>query len=244
MTTQLSGYTVARPSAGPVCTPGTASGSLDTVALYQYKVTYVTGFGETDGNLTATSATTTSAGSIELTGIPVSPDGNVKQRKIYRTVGGGSAFLFLTAIPDNLSGAYQDLVADGALGAAIPTGNTAHSRQVVGGLIKFDSALQLSVETGITAFASGGQTNAVQLSREVNVLSVVATAGDSVKLPELNTNMIGTHVLVANGGANSANVFPALGQDASGGTNTAVAVAAAARAEFVAVSATAWIKTR
>lgn len=244
MTTTLAGFTLAKPSSAPSAAAGTASGNLDTVANYQYKVTYVTAFGETDGNTTAAMVTTTSSGSVNLTSIPVSPDGNVTQRKLYRTVGGGSSFLLLAIIDDNVTTTYTDTTIDSSLGAAIPTLNSAHSRQIVGGLLKIAKPTMLSIETGITAAAGGGQTNAYQLSNEVNVLSVVATTADSVKLPELSADLIGSHILIANNGANSANVFPVLGQDASAGTNTAVAVAAAARAEFVAVSATAWIKTR
>lgn len=243
MTTTLAGFTLAKPSSAPTCNPGTASGALDTSAVYQYKITYVTAFGETDGSATG-STSTTLTGSINLTAIPVSPDGNVTQRKIYRTVGGGSSFLLLATIDDNLTTTYADIIADGSLGAAIPTLNSASSRQVVGGTLKMSKPMISSIETGITAFATGGQTGAYQLTAEVNVISVVGSAADSVKLPELSTDLIGTHVLIANNGANSANVFPTLGQDASAGVNTAVAVAAAARAEFIAVSATAWIKSR
>ena len=39
-----------------------------------------------------------------------------------------------------------------------------------------------STETGITAFAGGGQTNATQLTATYNEVTVVASAGDSVKL--------------------------------------------------------------
>ncbi len=45
------GFEITVPSA-PTATPGSASGSLDAVAVYQYKVTYITGFGETSGGST------------------------------------------------------------------------------------------------------------------------------------------------------------------------------------------------
>jgi hypothetical protein len=211
--------------------------------VYQYKVTYVTAFGETDGNTTASSQSTTSTASLNLSAIPVSPDGNVTHRKIYRTVGGGSTFLLLTTL-DASTTTFIDTIADGSLGAAIPTLNSAHSRQIVNGILKLAKPTVMSVETGITAAAGGGQTNAYQLASEVSILAVVATTADSVKLPELSADQIGLHVTIANNGANSANIFPALAQDASAGANTAVAIAATARAEFVAVSATAWVKTR
>lgn len=244
MTTTLAGFSIAKPSSAPTVTADTRTGSLDTSAVYQYKVTYVTSFGETEGNTTAGQTTTTSTGSIALTAIPVSSDQNVIQRKIYRTVGGGSSFLLLTTLDDNTTTTYSDIIADGSLTDAIPTLNTASARQLLDGTLKLAKPLIHSVEGSITAAAGGGQTNAYQLSAEYNFVSTVATTADSVKLPELSSAFIGLHILVANDGANSMNVFPFLGQDASGGTNTAVAVAAAARAEFVAKSATAWEKTR
>lgn len=242
MTTQLSGFTLARPSSGPAVVASTSAGALTVSSTYQYKVTYVTAFGETDGNTTAGSAQTTTGG-MALSSIPVSSDGNVTAKRIYRTVAAGSSFLLLATVLPAVT-TYTDIIADGALGVAIPTTNSASSRQLVGGTTKFAAPVILSIESGITAFATGGQASARQLTAEVNVLSVVATIADSVKLPELSTNLIGAHIVIVNNGANSVNVFPTLGQDASGGVNTAVAVAAAARAEFVASSATVWVKTR
>jgi hypothetical protein len=148
------------------------------------------------------------------------------------------------SINDNVTTSYLDLIADGSLTTAIPTASTAYSRQIVNGTLAAAMPLLYSVTTAITALAGGGQTGAPQLSSEYNFVSVCATTADSVRLPELNSNLIGMRVVVANDGANSCNVFPILGQNASAGTNTAVAVAAAARAEFVAVSATAWSKVR
>jgi hypothetical protein len=244
MATPLTGFSVTKPSSGVTAAAGTATGSLDTSAVYQYKVSYVSAFGETEANTTATSVTTTSTGSVSLTAIPTSSNGNVIQRKLYRTVGGGSSFLLLDTIDDNTTTTYSDIIADGSLGAAVPTLNSAHSLQSIDGRVKVSMPTILSLESGITAFAGGGQTSATQLSNEVNIVGTVATIADSVKLPELSSALIGTRVLVCNDGANSMNVFPFLGQDASGGTNTAVAVAAAGRAEFIAKSATAWEKTR
>lgn len=234
-----SGFTVARPSAGPTVAQATSTGSLG-VGLYQYKVTFVSNFGETDGNTTATSASTTT-GSIQLSAIPVDP--NAVHRHIYRTVSGGSAFLLLKIL-DADDTTWLDQAADGTLGAAIPTFNTASPRQTFEGSVKFAAGPAYSYETGITAFATGGQTSARQLTAEYNVVTVAATAADSVKLPTLDANNIGIKVTIANDGAASLNVFPALGQNASAGTNTAVAVAATARAEFLAISATTWVKLR
>jgi hypothetical protein len=56
----------------------------------------------------------------------------------------------------------------------------------------------------LTAHAAGGQANALQLTNELNRISTVATAGDSVKLPASGN---GLTVIVENAGANSMQVF-------------------------------------
>ena len=57
----------------------------------------------------------------------------------------------------------------------------------------------------ITAAAGGGQANAVQLSGYMNHIWIVATAGDSVKLPAAYEAL---PIIIFNGGTNSLNVFP------------------------------------
>ena len=64
--------------------------------------------------------------------------------------------------------------------------------------------LQESAADNITAFAGGGQANATQLGNELNKVTTVATAGDSVKLPP---SMPGLTIVVTNKGANSMQVY-------------------------------------
>lgn len=61
-----------------------------------------------------------------------------------------------------------------------------------------------SASAGITAFASGGQTNATQLSAQFNQISTAASASASVKLL---TSAAGIWQAVANAGANAIQVF-------------------------------------
>ncbi len=89
----------------------------------------------------------------------------------------------------------------------------------------------------ITAFATGGQANATQLDESYNVLSVVATTGDSVKLPPVFA--IDSVMYIKNDGANAADIFPATGDDLGAGTNTAVSLAAGESASFIATVANA-----
>lgn len=58
--------------------------------------------------------------SVTLTNIPLGPAGT-SDRKVYRTAVGGSALLLLATISNNTATTYTDTIADGSLGAAIPS---------------------------------------------------------------------------------------------------------------------------
>lgn len=92
--------------------------------------------------------------------------------------------------------------------------------------------------TGITAFATGGQASATQLSTYYNNITVCATAGDSVKLP---TAAVSTVCIVKNNGNASLNVFPNTDDCINAlAANLAVAVPINAEVKFVAKDATTW----
>ena len=80
------------------------------------------------------------------------------------------------------------------------------------------------------AFAGGGQFGATNLTDNDNLISTVATTGDSVKLLPAVKNTIQT---VRNYGANAMNVFPqAAEQIDSLGANVAFSLAAGATITF------------
>jgi len=81
-----------------------------------------------------------------------------------------------------------------------------------------------SSETGITAFAGGGQAGAYQLSAANNKVATVATTADSVKLPPAKA---GLEVQLRNSGANSMQVF-GISPDTINGVATGTGVAQAA----------------
>lgn len=82
-----------------------------------------------------------------------------------------------------------------------------------------------NADNGITAFASGGQTNAVQLKYRVSRVTTVATAADSVKMPKAKKGMSMTVINAA--AANAMNVFPATGEVINAlSANTALSVVA------------------
>jgi hypothetical protein len=67
----------------------------------------------------------------------------------------------------------------------------------------------VSAQTGITAFAGGGQGSATAITRAFNRITTCATGGDSVKLPKA---LPGAQVMIANRGAAACNVFPQTGE--------------------------------
>ncbi|MBI4239537.1 hypothetical protein HY620_00935 [Candidatus Uhrbacteria bacterium] len=103
----------------------------------------------------------------------------------------------------------------------------------------FTGNVTKSVQVGVTAFAGGGQANAVAITADIVEVTTVATAADSVKLPAAAA---GLQVTVVNkAAANSMNLFPAAG-DAINETaaDTAYAVAAKVKVICTAFDATNW----
>jgi hypothetical protein len=95
-----------------------------------------------------------------------------------------------------------------------------------------------SVTNSITAYAGGGQTNAVALTSSINRVTTVATAADSVKLPAATA---GARVDVINAAAtNSLNVFPATGEYMTATQNGSQAVAAGKVASFICAVTGTW----
>ena len=96
-------------------------------------------------------------------------------------------------------------------------------------------------DVGLTADIGSIQGGGVLLS-SFNVFSTVANAGDAATLPSSAVNTkVGSMVTVKNDGANSMDVFPALGHDAGAGANVAVAIAAGSGKTFMAtVDSSTW----
>ncbi len=95
-------------------------------------------------------------------------------------------------------------------------------------------------QKAVTAFATGGQTNAVVLLNTFNIVTVVASAGDSVKFPLLFSQY--SIVEVTNLDSTEAmDLFPGLGDDLGQGTNVALSVLAGETVRFIALVAnTTW----
>jgi hypothetical protein len=91
--------------------------------------------------------------------------------------------------------------------------------------------LQESAADNITALAGGGQAGATLLTNEINRVTTVATAGDSVLLP---VSLPGLSVAVINAGANAMQVY-------GNGSDTINGVAAAAGVSQMPSSATLYL---
>lgn len=93
-----------------------------------------------------------------------------------------------------------------ALNGAITLGDAAADSLTINATTTYTDPVNYSNQTGITAFATGGQASATQLTEEINNVTTVATAGDSVKLPAA---VAGKHIWVKNSGAAALDIFPA-----------------------------------
>lgn len=92
--------------------------------------------------------------------------------------------------------------------------------------------------TGITAFATGGQTNAVQLDTGFTNITTCATDGDSVKLP---TAELGKVVVIKNSGATPAAVFPSTSDSINAyAVNLSINIPVGGMVELRAISDTVW----
>jgi len=93
------------------------SGTGDLTGVYSYKVVYVSKYGQlSNAGPASVDVTAADHGQIDLTRIPLSSDPQVTARRLYRTVGNGSVWLFLDEILDNVTTTYTDITADGSLG--------------------------------------------------------------------------------------------------------------------------------
>lgn len=104
------------------------------------------------------------------------------------------------------------------------------------GTLAFSASTSLT--TTITAFATGGQSSATQLTSDYNIITVCATAGDSVKLVAAAS---GRSQTVFNKGAAALAVFPGTGDTINGAAaDASVTVPVNGMAVFRGQSASAW----
>lgn len=233
------GYNIPLPDSAPTLSNNTDSGSLTPSAVYNYAITNSSPYGETPIGPTA-SITTNSTGSVILT-LPISSNGNVNGRKIYRTTAGGTTYYLVDIIYDNYTTDYVDNKSDAQLGTSAPTVNSANSIQVIDGWCMFTKPLIHSIEKNITAGAGGTSAAAYQLSSDYNWISTVASANDSVKLPGLVSTLVGVRIKIRNNGANTLRIYPFDGQSINGlAADTPITLSVGSSTELVSDGSTDW----
>lgn len=133
------------------------------------------------------------------------------------------------SIPDGGQATSNFLISNSAGTQTIATGNVALS---VGYVLK-------SAANALTAHAGGGQGSALQLARQINRVTTVASSGDSVKLP---VSVAGMAITVINAAAaNAMDVFGQTGDIINAlSANTALSVAANKTVIFTCAVAGTW----
>lgn len=193
--TATSGVYIAKPSSAPSVAAGAQSGSMTTTGNYSYKVTYVTGWGETDPSVASSNIVATN-GTVVLSSIPVSTDSNVISKKIYRTATGGSTYALVDTVKNEVT-TYTDDMDDDDRTDAAPTVNDAHSLQELKGWVKLSMP---SFKTSAAAAAAGSSaTDATQLVATASIHFISAASGtNGVKLPEVPAGFTDYEVIVKN----------------------------------------------
>ncbi len=115
----------------PATAPGQCAAAVHTgialeIGYYEYAITFVTANGETLAGTRRGVTTTSGNQKVDLSAVPVGPNG-VTKRRIYRTAVGGGALKLVHEIADNVTATYLDEIPDASLGAAPPTLNTSGS---------------------------------------------------------------------------------------------------------------------
>ncbi len=116
----LESFYIIRVSEPTACTAALAgvAGNIDN-GDHKYQIAYGTADGHTgitNWSNTVTVVDKTVDGQIDLTNIPVSTDGRVTKRLLFRTKAGSGYPYYLATINDNTTTTYTDNTADGSLG--------------------------------------------------------------------------------------------------------------------------------
>jgi hypothetical protein len=150
---------LATPTACSAALAGAGAGNVDNGA-HIYKITYISAQGETEGGAVSNTLTVTdktSNGKVALTSIPTGGTG-CTDRKIYRTLAGGSIYYYVAALGNNSATTYTDNIADAtilAAGVIAPTTDTTGTNLDIGNfpLGKFAVEWNDRVYTaGVTAY--------------------------------------------------------------------------------------------
>lgn len=133
--------------------------------------------------------------------------------------------------------ALSSVINGGTVAQTLPVGSTIPS-PLIGGVPSE------SITNAITASTTQTLAGALPLTNAINVISVVGTAGDAVKLPALQINSGFAQVVrVINNGASACSVFANETTTAidTHATNTAATLTTLHRADFMQNTASTWV---
>lgn len=106
-------------------------------------------------------------------------------------------------------------------------------------VISYTGGTSTQLTDSITAFAGGGQVNAVELTTKYNRVTVCATAGDSVKLPTAVAELERT---IINAGAEVLYVYPGVDDSIDGqAINTPIQVSVNGTVQFYCIDTANWV---
>ena len=170
------------PATGPTAAliDPAAAGNIEDGA-HEYKVTFVTGVGETEPSPTSgvvTIVDKTVNGKVTLTNIPISSSALVTSRKIYRTEAGGVDFKLLTTIANNTATTFTDNVADASLTTAAPSTNTTTAAGSIADLLAAAGYDGVGAMSSIKLLGTGAGTSSLSTDPDI-----VAEA-DGYPIPE------------------------------------------------------------
>lgn len=102
----------------------------------------------------------------------------------------------------------------------------------------FTDPITYSLAATLTAHAGGGQASATAITEELNIVTICATAGDSVKLPSA---VAGFKIIVKNEGATALDIFPFSGDSIDAlAVNLAVRIQPGTVVSFIAATSVVW----
>lgn len=102
--------------------PGLEDGGVGLLSGtdYTWRITFVHPTGETEGG-TSSEQFDVTLRKVTLIDVPLSPVHSVTARKVYRTASAGIQHKLVGTISDNITRTFSDNLADGSLGANVPT---------------------------------------------------------------------------------------------------------------------------
>jgi hypothetical protein len=207
------GFDIDNPQSGPTVSNGLYAGnmSIGISGQYQYCITFVTNFGETQPSPLIVGTTTT--GSMILSDIPISLNGDAFARKIYRSYEYDtvefSAKHFVTTINDNTTTTYIDVKNDAELTYEAPLFNNAGSLLTLQGTTKFTNPEIVSFSE--TDSNGSDDTDAQPLFDQQYNFVFNNGIGRGVRLPARGSSntLTGNSVVVSNqSSVFSLNVYP------------------------------------